>query len=238
MAIAAEGFRKRVYVSPTPEHEVAGQPDAISINPIDAMTSTHPQYMGCVPYGIDNFGKMFTARQMLTLTTFADLIVKVREKIAEDNSGGLECSSGIELSNGSVGQRAYADAVTTYLAFAVSRTADLNNNLCRWESGPAKELVGHLFSRQNIPIVWDFAEASPFSGSSGDWNKCLSYVGIYLDHAQQIVPGDISARSATIPHRELANAVISTDPPYYDNIPYADLSDFFYVWLSWTLHGW
>lgn len=237
MAIAAEGQRRRLYVSPSPQHELLGVSDQQEIVSIDLPTSTHPQYMGCVPYGIDNYSKMFTRRQMIALTTFADLVEEARIQVEHDYASGGEVLDNSRLSDGGLGSRAYSDAIATYLSFAVSRTADLNNNLCRWEPGPAKELVGHLFSRQNIPIVWDFAEASPFSGSSGDWTKCLSYVGIYLDHARQEISGKIDLRSATEPFNDYPKVAVSTDPPYYDNIPYADLSDFFYIWLKRCIPG-
>ncbi|TIX43847.1 MAG: DUF1156 domain-containing protein [Mesorhizobium sp.] len=230
MAVAAEGYRRRLYIDPSLEHEASGLPDISALEIIDAPTSTHPQYMGCVPYGIDNFGKMFTSRQMASVTTFADLVAIVRKNVLDDANISFAGQSQTRLAQDGSDAIAYADAVATYLAFAVSRTADLNNNLCRWEAGPAKELVGHLFSRQNIPIVWDFAEANPFSGSSGDWSKCLSYVTIYLDHVVSNVPGKVDARNAK-EKSGIQQPVVSTDPPYYDNIPYADLSDFFYVWL-------
>jgi putative DNA methylase len=237
MAIAAEGHRRRIYVSPTDDHEAIATAIEPSDQKINLPTSTHPQYMGCVPYGLDNFYKMFTARQMEMLTTFANLVLEVREKVLADYSLSHEGGTADirSLPDGGAGAPAYADAVATYLAFSVSRTADLNNNLCRWEPGSVKELVGHLFSRQNIPIVWDFAEASPFSGSSGDWTKCLSYVAIYLDHSNQTVSGRIETRDAAASGNTLRNVCLSTDPPYYDNIPYADLSDFFYVWLKRSL---
>ena len=227
--------RRRVYISPTDDHEAIATTIPPSERKIDLPTSTHPQYMGCVPYGLDNFCKMFSARQMEMLTAFADLVSEAREKVLRDCSHDHQMADARSLADGGVGATAYADAVATYLAFSVSRTADLNNNLCRWEPGPAKELVGHLFSRQNIPIIWDFAEASPFSGSSGDWAKCLSYVVIYLNHSNQSVSGRIEAKDAAESAESLRNVCISTDPPYYDNIPYADLSDFFYVWLKRSL---
>jgi putative DNA methylase len=219
MAIAAEGHRRRVYVSPTDEHELIATTIPLSDHTIDLATSTHPQYMGCVPYGLDNFYKMFSARQMKMLVTFADLVSKARERVIKDGSSELDTADARSLANGGIGAAAYADAVATYLAFSISRTADLNNNLCRWEAGPAKELVGHLFSRQNIPMIWDFAEASPFSGSSGDWTKCLSYVAIYLDHANQTLSAQIEAKDAAAPTDSVRNVCVSTDPPYYDNIP-------------------
>jgi putative DNA methylase len=229
IAIAAEGYRKRIYLDPDPGHENLAQSVSISFDPVDLQTSTHPQYMGCVPYGIDNFGKMFTTRQMAMLTTFATLVQEARQQALQEMRTYFIDDTSQRNS------KAYANAIATYLAFAVSRTADLNNNLCRWEAGPAKELVGHLFSRQNIPIVWDFAEASPFSGSSGDWTKCLSFVGYLLDHSQQSNPGQIDLGDAVETRSDLSAVVVTTDPPYYDNIPYADLSDFFYVWLKRSL---
>ncbi len=229
IAIAAEGHRKRIYLDPDPEHEKLAQSVNATLDPVDLPASTHPQYMGCVPYGIDNFGKMFTARQMAMLTTFANLVQEARQQALQE----MKACCKDDTIQGNL--ETYANAIATYLSFAVSRTADLNNNLCRWEAGPAKELVGHLFSRQNIPIVWDFAEASPFSGSSGDWSKCLSFIGYLLDHSQQSNPGRIDLGDAAERRSDLSAVAVTTDPPYYDNIPYADLSDFFYVWLRKSL---
>ena len=131
---------------------------------------------------------------------------------------------------------AYAEAVGLYLAFGISRSADFWSNLCIWANQPKNELVTHLFGRQAIPMAWDYAEASPFSNSGGNFEKNLSFVAKCIDNLTGTVSGfaeQIDARANHVSDDKL----VSTDPPYYDNIGYADLSDFFYVWLRRSMRS-
>ena len=141
----------------------------------------------------------------------------------------------VRLRDGGAGVAAYADAVVTYLAFAVDKMADLGNSLVRWE--PVAQCPRQLFGRQAIPMVWDFAEANPFSSSSGSFLTCLNgtlkgllSLGHILGSESTVTQCDASEYLPS-----LSNIVLSTDPPYYDNISYAELSDFFYVWLRKNL---
>jgi putative DNA methylase len=173
---------------------------------------------------------MYSHRQVIALKTFSDLVTDARAQVAKD----YENRQGHAVSSSERNIAEYANAISVYLAFIISRFADLQNNLCQWRSDAAKQHVGHLFSRQAIPMTWDYAEANPFCGSAGSWDKCVLFVPKVLDLLRAHPQGYIKqndAQSVEYPR----DVVISTDPPYYDNIGYADLSDFFFVWLRESL---
>ncbi len=176
------------------------------------------------------FTDLFTNRQLVALTTLGDLVAEARELVLADAlAAGL--AEGDRLEDGGVGARAYADAIATYLALSVSRTTDYCNSLCSWNSG--RDTIRNIFSRQAIPMMWDYAEVNPFSGSSGNFLGQVEWVTKVLEHAPASAMGTAIQGSAA--ERDYDNLVISTDPPYYDNIGYSDLSDFFYVWLRRSL---
>jgi putative DNA methylase len=233
MAVVAEGDRRRVYLEPAPEQVAAGQ----MVRPTDSVDGSlgyYPRDLKAPTYGLTEFADLFTARQLWALTTFSDLVAEARARVLSDGlAGGLE--AGAPLAEGGSGAAAYADAVSVYLSMTVSRLADLGNSLCRWE--PNAECPRQLFGRQAIPMVWDFAEGNPLGNSSGSWK-------VLLDGARRafaspaFARGDVAAgsvRQADAAARDYSGFVISTDPPYYDNIGYSDLSDFFYVWLRRSL---
>lgn len=235
MAIVAEGDRERVYLAPTPEHVAAArQADPHWTPDLDISGST--QYLGVKPYGMDRFEQLFTERQLLALATFTDLVHEARTKAEHDaQAAGLSCVDE-PLRNGGKGAGAYAEAVAIYLACGISRSADFWSSLCIWANQPKNELVTHLFGRQAIPMAWDFGEANPFSSSGGNFSKNLSYVATGIDFLAGAAPGhavQVDAAANDI----IAGKVVSTDPPYYDNVPYADLSDYFYVWLRRSLRS-
>jgi putative DNA methylase len=216
MAIAAEGKRQRYYVAPNDEHEKA----ADVLRPADVPNgelSTHPQYMAAPRYGMREISDLFTNRQLTTLTTFSDLIRQARE-LAISNSAESE----------------YADSIATYLAFAVSRISSTNSRLCRWRPDAAKESVNDTFSRQAMSMAWDFAEGCPFTEGPPCYTWSVAWVARAIDHLpDDAIPGTAAQKDAaatTSPQQ-----LVATDPPYYDNVPYADLSDFFYAWLRRSL---
>ncbi len=233
MATVAEGARGRIYLAPSIEMESTAGELRPSWRP-EVNLAKNSRHMTPNSYGYSTFGDLFTPRQLVAMTTFADLVREVRERVKYDavNEGWLDDGRGIE--NAGTNASAYADAVAVYLAIFLSRMVDLNNNLCQWRSDPAKQHVGHLFSRQAIPMVWDFSEANPLGNSAGGFDKTFSFVPKVFPffpndgfgHSSQA-----SARGQMISEQK----IISTDPPYYDNVPYADLSDFFYVWLRRAL---
>ena len=233
MAIVAEGERERVYLSPTPEHETV----AIGAHPAwkpEVTISGSSQYLGVKPYGMEQFWELFTPRQLVAISAMADLVRESQDRVKQDAIvAGLK-DDGLPLSGGGNGSHAYADAVALYLGVFLSRLVNLNNALCQWRNDPAKEHVGHLFTRQAIPMVWDFAEANPIGPSAGGFDKTFSFIPkvlLFLPVGRHGFAGQADAASQSISNGKL----ISTDPPYYDNVPYADLSDFFYVWLRRSL---
>lgn len=233
MAIAAEGPRIRVYADPSPEHERAAQverpSDFLAFDlPVDPRAITAPNY------GMTRWCDLYTDRQLVLLQTMTKLVGEARSKVLQDAvASGLPLGSPFE--DGGTGAAAYADAMALFLALAVDKLADLNNALASWE--PLAECPRHLFVRPAIPMSWEFAEANPFSNSSGSFMQIingLSRVFPTLGPWEDAAPEDEVERlnAAT---RDYSGYFVSTDPPYYDNIGYADLSDFFYVILRESL---
>lgn len=212
MAIAAEGDRRRTYVAPS-----ADQSAAASVEPPDdtvvGSLGYYPRDLKAPTYGLTEFTDLFTTRQLVALTTFSDLVVEARSRIVADSQ-----------------DEDYADAVATYLGMGVSRMTDIANALCRWEN--TKEQVRNLFGRQAIPMLWDFAETRPFGRAAGAFEVSLGNLAKAITDAGGPVGIVEQADAAS---RRYEGLLISTDPPYYDNIGYSDLSDFFYVWLRRSL---
>lgn len=222
MAIVAQGDRRRVYLPPSQDHEAAGLVEAPDDVP-DQLVTTPSHDVDRLPmYGMPRWCDAFTNRQLVALTTFSELVGDARARVE---------IAGIEAGLSSDDATAYADAVATYLAFGVSRLADIQNSLCRWEN--TRSQVRNLFARQAIPMVWDFAEGGLFSGAAGDFGVSLGNLAAVAERTPATVGGQVLQRDAASGVGEMA--AMSTDPPYYDNIGYADLSDFFYVWLRRSL---
>ena len=232
MAIVAEAQRGRTYCTPSEADESAAASAEPAWRPQEALPSKGLGFR-VQPYGLDEWSKLFTPRQLTALTTFSDLLLDVRENVLKDaHAAGLD-RDGTRLRDGGAGAEAYADAVVTYLAFVVDKCADYWSTICTWQS--TGEKMGHTFGRQAIPMSWDFGETNPFSSSAGNWAAMVRFVCKALDHLPASVPGRAVQRDARARVRECVGAAVSTDPPYYDNIGYADLSDFFYVWLRRNL---
>ena len=229
-AVVTEGRRSRIYLPPNDAiAEVARirQPEGVP----SQILPNDPRNFWTVAYGLDTFDKLFTARQLTALTTFSDLVSEAREQVLRDAlAGGME---GERLEAGGVGAAAYADAVATYLGFAVSRLTDYSSALNTWANNPQMEILRNVFARQALPMAWDFAEGNPFASSSGS----LSIMVKAVSEAVSRAPANFTScvLQADAASRDYRDAVVSTDPPYYDNIGYSDLSDFFYVWLRRSL---
>ncbi|HTP38735.1 MAG TPA: DUF1156 domain-containing protein, partial [Steroidobacteraceae bacterium] len=235
MAIVAEGDRGRVYLAPTPDHEAVARKAKPEWRPDVAMPE-NPRWFSPPLYGLKTYGDLFTPRQLVALTTFSDLVGEARERIRSDALAAGLSDDPDTLRDGSTGATAYAEAVSVYLACGISRSADFWSNICIWANQPKNELVTHLFGRQAIPMAWDYAEANPFSGSGGNFAKNLSYVAMGIDHLAGAALGyssQVDAATNTLS----AGKLVSTDPPYYDNIGYADLSDYFYMWLRRSMRN-
>ncbi len=228
MAIVAEGNKGRLYLSPTAEHEAiakSAKPTWYPNTPI----SEDRRSMFTPLYGLNNFGDLFTPRQLVALTTFSDLVGEARTKIMADAVAAGMVDDNLPLNDDGMGATAYADAVATYLAFAVDKGSDYWNNICTWHI--SRETIGHLFTKQAIPMAWDFAEANPLGSSTGNFNGAINWVAAVVDNSSCNAKGYVKQIDATTSDLYGNSIVVSTDPPYYDNIGYADLSDFFYVWL-------
>ena len=232
MAIVAEGERGRVYLSPTPEMEAA----ALTARPTWKPEGEIAKRMtggNCTAYGLTTFGDLFTDRQLVALTTFSDLVGEARERVLRDATAANLLDDARPLAEGGSGARAYADAVATYLALAVDKAIDRNTTLCAWESAMGR--MRGTFGRQALPMVWDFVETQPFAGAGGD---LTGTIGSLCEALDKLDPG-LNAFAKQLDAIQSVNGVqepiVSTDPPYYDNIGYADLSDFFYVWLRRSL---
>ncbi|WP_299517926.1 DUF1156 domain-containing protein [uncultured Serinicoccus sp.] len=231
MAVVAAGHRRRIYLAPTDEHRDAAVVDPPSGVPKQKL-GYDPRNLWTPAYGLTQFSDLFTNRQLVALTTFSDLVGEAREQALKDAvAAGL--SSGARLGDGGNGAEAYADAIATYLGMAVSNTADDHSSLVSWRSSHGTGATRSTFARQALPMVWDYAEANPLSGTAGDFSNTIPGIVAVLERVDPSADGD--AKQADAATRDFSGAVVSTDPPYYDNIGYSDLSDFFYVWLRRSL---
>ena len=232
MAVVAEGKRSRIYLSPTNEIEQVSE----QAEPYWRPSGDVPARLTggtCVPYGLKEWGDLFTPRQLVALTTIADLVQEVREKvIADAKAAGLD-SDGRGLAQGGSGAIAYGDAVAIYLGIATSRWTDMSNSICSWNN--ANQNIRAMFARQAIPMTWDFAELSPFS-KVGSWFSTVKSIYGLFDNLLSKPLGNANKEDAQS-QSVSKNKVISADPPFYDNIAYADLSDFFYVWMRRSLRS-
>jgi len=233
MAIVAEGVRTRVYLSPTSDQEAL----ALSAKPEwkpEMTLPDNPRDFKTPNYGLTTFGDLFTDRQLVALKTFSDLVGEAMACIRCDALAAGLLDDDKPLRNGGTGAVAYAEAVGVFEAFTVSRQANRTCTISFWDNTSQK--IQQAFGRQALPMTWDFCESNPFSESSGNWLGQLEFPAKSLDAAPASIPGVASQQDAQ--HQGLsARKVVSTDPPYYDNIGYADLSDFFYVWLRRSLNS-
>ena len=231
MAIVAEGHRGRVYLSPTLAQEEAAKKASPAWKPVVEICHW-PGRTNVVEYGLTRFDNLFTKRQLEALTTLSNLVLEGIEKIRLSALASGLANDDKSLRGGGIGAKAYAEAVSIYLSFALSKQADLANSLCRWE--PVAQCPRQLFGRQAIPMIWDFAEGNPLGQNSGSWSVFVDgIVSAFIKTFESATSLEFGkAQQADAGVQDISqDKVVSTDPPYYDNIGYADLSDFFYVWL-------
>lgn len=234
IAVAGDGRPGRVYASPSEQHRQAALVDRPVDVPDADIPKGGPAARNVPLYGMTRFSDLFTNRQLVALTTFSDLISDARERALTDAiSAGLPV--GQPLAQDGTGAIAYADAIATYLAFALDKTADLNNSLCRWE--PVAQCPRNMFGLQAMAMAWEFAESNPFSTSSGSFQVVLDgMVRAMINPSFSIArPRAGSIEQADAATRNYSGLAVITDPPYYNMIGYSDLSDFFYVWLRRSL---
>lgn len=213
IAVVVPGARLREYVEPDSTQLAA----AAVPRPEDGPGQELPlQALGfrVQAYGMTAWSDLFTSRQLVALTTFSDLVGQARLRVIDDG-----------------GTREYADAIATYLAFAVSKITDYINSLSAWY--PQEDRPTHLFTSQAIPMIWDYAELNPLSNVGGGWSRSVKIVSESLEGVP--ASGIAYVKQADAARASSTGLLISTDPPYYNNIGYSDLSDFFYVWLRRAL---
>ena len=225
MAIVAAGDRERVYLNPADDHMETARRARPTWRPELALPSD-PRAFWTPAYGVTTFGDLFTPRQLVALTTFSDLVGEATQQIRQDAVAAGLPDDDRPLRDGGTGVRAYAEAVALYLAFAVDYAANYWSTIAT----PAEGFIRGTFARQALPMTWDYAEAPPFGTTSGNWMAGINWITkvfpvLPSQGCGYGVFGDATIQSIT------TGKVVSTDPPYYDNIGYADLSDFFYLWL-------
>ena len=234
MAVVAEGTRGRVYLAPTPEHEAAALKAQPEWKPEVAMPE-NPRWFSPPLYGLKTYGDLFTPRQLVALTTFSDLVAEARERVKRDALAAGLPDDNQPLAKFGAGATAYAEAVGVYLAFAISKLADRGSTICTWFT--ERDSTRNTFARQSIPMTWDFAEPNMLLSGTGSFRGAVEWTAESIDGVASGYGSDLgTSRQLDATTQSISEGkVVSTDPPYYDNIGYADLSDFFYVWLRRSL---
>lgn len=232
MAIVTEGHKRRIYLSPDEKHEniaTSTEPEWKS----EAMLPDNTRDIRPQIYGLPTYGDLFTSRQLIALNTLCNLIEEAREKIKQDAIVQKITDDNLSINEGGIGAKAYADSIATYLAFAIDRCSDYWSAISSWS--PSRDIIRNTFARQAIPMTWDYAEANPFSDSTGNFGGAINWITKVIKISSCNSQGIAKQIDATTSNIYRESIVVSTDPPYYDNIGYADLSDFFYVWLRRSL---
>lgn len=225
MGIIAESGRGRIFISPDSEHILAAnvrKPDEYPSGELSA----DRRALWTPLYGLDTFDKLFTNRQLNTMVSFSNLVNEAILRVEKDAVSSGITNDHIPLADGGTGALAYGQALGVYLGFAVDREA----NYCSAQNGWSGDFIIQVFGRQGIPMVWDFAETNPFSNSTGNWSGAINWVALSINTLPAGINGYAKQFDAQSDNG-MRNIIVSTDPPYYDNIGYADLSDYFYIWL-------
>ena len=230
MAVVAEGDRERVYLNAKLEHDTAAmaKPDWSPVGDVPKRLTGGT----CYGFGLTEWRDLFTPRQLVALTTFSDLVAEARDRAERDAKAAGMPDDGKALRDGGRGAMGYGEAVALYLGLTVGRLANRGCTLSFWNVTGQK--IEQVFARQALPMVWDFCESNPFSNSSGNWLGQLAWPAKVVQQLPTAKQG-VARQEDAQQQRTSAGKVVSTDPPYYDNIGYADLSDFFYVWLRRSL---
>jgi len=227
MAVVVEGVRGRIYLEPTASMEAIAAKAQPSWKP-DIALPENPRDFKTPNYGLTTYADLFTPRQLVALAVLSDLVGEAREEVHRDARAAGMLDDSIGLSSGGTGAAAYSEAVSVYLALALDKLVDYNNSICTWN--PTNQNIGHLFTKQAIPMAWDFSEMSPLS-SGLSFDLIAAGIARTIELLPAAVSGMAFQEDCAALRSGASAPVFSTDPPYYDNIGYADLSDFFYVWL-------
>ncbi len=218
LAVIAEGTRKKLYLSPPLQHIEVTKRIIVEDNPAEELQG---KCKVSVPlYGMRTFGDLFTSRQLLAITTLINCLPKVHANILSDCSDSRD-------------KEEYAKIISTYLAFAITKGANYWSSLCAWHSG--REVIMSTFGRQALAMVWDFTEANPFGNSSGNFYQGIKQICKVVANSSNNGKGNVLQLEVCAGRNMSIKPIVSTDPPYYDNICYADLSDFFYIWFRRSL---
>lgn len=231
IAVVAEGNNGRIYIQPSEEQIQTANVEKPENYP-EGTLAYYPGHLNTNVYGLTEFHMLFTNRQLTALTTFSGLVAEAQAKAEADAIKAGLANDHIPLADGGTGALAYGQAVGVYLAFVISKMADRGSNICSWDS--SRDGLRNTFGRQAIPMVWDYAEGNPFSNSSGCIDNMLTWVTECINVLPTDQKGIVNQQDAQSDN-SLRYITVSTDPPYYDNIGYADLSDFFYVWMRQSL---
>lgn len=231
MAIVAEGKNSRIYLTPNEEHLLTACVEKPESAP-SALLPENPRWFSPPAFGMNQYDELFTPRQLTALTTLSELVAEAQAKAEADAVNAGMPNDHLPLSEGGTGARAYGEAVGVYLAFVIDKMTDYHSSICSWHNSGEK--IRNTFGRQAIPMTWDYAEANPFCSSSGSYANMLDWVVRCVKELPTAGDAEVSQYDAQS-DCGLRNIMVSTDPPYYDNIGYADLSDFFYVWMRQSL---
>ena len=234
MAIVAEGKRSRIYIAPD-ETQIAAADVPMPDDYPQGKLAYYPGHLNTNVYGLDEFWKLFTNRQLTALTTFSALVGEAQSKAEADAVAAGLADDGIGLENGGSGARAYGEAIGIFLAFSVDRLADFSNCVSRW--APTNEKTMNMFSKQAIAMTWDYPEVNVFNHSAGGYEAISSYIDACIEKLPRVEQAGVARQFDAQSDNGMRGILVSTDPPYYDNIGYADLSDFFYVWLRQSLRN-
>lgn len=232
MAVVAEGQRGRIYIAPD-EAQIAAADVPMPDDYPQGKLAYYPGHLNTNVYGLDEFWKLFTNRQLTALTTFSELVGEAQGKAESDAVTAGLADDGVGLADGGTSARAYGEAVGVYLAFVVDKLTDYHSSICSWHS--SRELIRNVFGRQAIPMTWDYAEANILSDSAGSFNSMIGWIIKAIKEFPAAHFGGHARQFDAQSDNGMRGILVSTDPPYYDNIGYADLSDFFYVWLRQSL---
>lgn len=231
MTIVADSDHGRIYIEPDDEQEriaVIPKPE----NYPDGAVPTNPRWFSPPAFGMENYSDLFTNRQLVTLTTFCDLLNNVRDRVEEDAIAAGLPNDHIPLNAGGNGAKAYSEAISVYLSLIIDQLTNQSSAINGWNT--INQQMISVFSRQAMPMVWDHAECNIFSSSSGSFNSLFDRMVKGFELLGKIPKGEASQADAQS-DCGLRNVMVSTDPPYYDNIGYADLSDYFYIWMRYNL---
>jgi putative DNA methylase len=234
LALLVRQGRLRAYVpAEASQREAAVDVPDVDASFLDAELSTHSQYMAPPRYGLTRFRDLFSPRQLATLVSFVEELDEVERKAVTDAVAAGLPDDGVKFADGGRGARAYAEAMRILLALGIGRLTNRQSTLCIWDA--TRDNVQQVFSRQAYSMTWFYAEANPFAGASGSFSGSIDFLAKSL---AALPRGRGSVTQGPAQNLALSRPiVVSTDPPYYDNVPYADLSDYFLVWHRRMLRG-